>query len=242
MSGSTYRRARAALPFAIAVLVLAGCTAPPAPNDAAGNNDEAAARFVACLQAAGQTAGIIEGGMVALLLPEDSSPDEGESFTSEGSGGDGPSMTSLMMDDRGTWQASDSAAGYPEEGGLRAAWAGCEEEVPEFEQPEPDMSGGDFKEVTSEEAAEASLAFAECARENGFAGFPDPDANGMLNFPAGVTEDGFRALLDACIDEDSDIFPSFSQESTESFDFDWMAVMHEFMEGAGGSFVGGGSN
>jgi hypothetical protein len=123
---------------------------------------------------------------------------------------------------------SSNAGGYPEEGGMREAWAACEAEFPDFEQPEPDLSGAEGITVTMEDQIEASLAFADCARENGYADFADPDEHGQLDFPA-MSEDEFRALLDACADTGLEgVGLPMTQESTERFDFDWMAIMGEY--------------
>jgi len=137
------------------------------------------------------------------------------------------------MDEDGAWMAANSADAYPEEGGMREAWAGCETEIPEFEQPEFDMSQTEGTQISREDVIEASLAFAECARGEGYADFPDPDDNGMLDFPTGMTEDGFRSLLEACVDPDSGFGVPVSQESAESFDFDWITVMQEVTGNAG---------
>jgi hypothetical protein len=149
-------------------------------------------------------------------------------------------MSMMFMDDEGSWLASNAAGGFPEDGGMREAWAACEEEVPDFEQPEPDMSGadGDAHMVTREDAIEAGLAFAACARENGYADFEDPNADGQIAISPDFTEDSFRSLLEACSEVLGGMGIPISQETAEALDFDWMSVMGEFIEGPTGG-VGG---
>ena len=55
-----------------------------------------------------------------------------------------------------------------------------------------------------------------------------------------MSEDEFRTLLDACVDTLEGIGLPMTQESTERFDFDWMAVMEDYF--AGPTSVGGGSS
>jgi hypothetical protein len=228
-----------ALPLLAAALVLSGCSAAPdEPDEDTAANDRAAAKFVACLIDQGQTAKIIEGGMVGMLLPEG---EDGGPGLNSSAGGDAPtSMSMMFQDDEGSWMASDAAGGYPEDGGMREAWTACAEEVPDFEQPAPDMSGGDGEShiVTREDAIEAGLAFAACARENGYADFEDPDAEGQIAISSDFTEDTFRSLLEACSDVLGGMGIPISQETAEALDFDWMSVMSEFIEGPTGG-VGG---
>ena len=230
-----------ALPIAVLAIALAACTAPPAEDDTTAEQEALAAKFVACLTDEGQTAKILDGGMVGLLLPD--GVDEGSGGIAMGDSaekGDSsePTMVMITQDEDGTWQMSSTASGYPEEGGMREAWETCEAEVPDFEQPEPDLSGAEANSVSMEDQLEASLAFADCARENGYADFADPDEYGQLEIPS-VSEDEFRALLDACADTLEGVGLPMTQESIEGFDFDWMAVMQEYFEGI---MVGGGTS
>jgi hypothetical protein len=146
MFDSKARRSLVVMPAVFALFALSACSAPSGGDKGGdGANDAAAARFVSCLTDEGQTAKIIEGGQVGLLMPD--APLDGDMGTlSTGStslsAGEGEEMAMSMIfsDDDGTWLASTAASGYPEDGGQRAAWEKCEEEVPEFEQPEPDIS------------------------------------------------------------------------------------------------------
>lgn len=233
------RRSMAVMPAIVALLAIAACSAAPkeeAPKDAA--NDAAAARFVTCLTTEGQTAKIVAGGQVGLLMP-DSSGDSSVGMLSEATlsaeeGEDMP-MTMFFSDADGTWLASTTASGYPEEGGQRAAWETCEEEVPEFTQPKPDISfeeGSMTQMISPEDMIKAGLAFASCARKNGFTDFADPDTEGMLTLPVGITEDEARMLLEACADSVEDLPPMFTADSIEAAGFDWFALMGEYFDGA----------
>lgn len=235
------RRSLAVMPAVVALLAIAACSAPPkeeAPKDA--GNDAAAARFVTCLTTEGQTAKIVAGGQVGLLMPESSGDasagmlsDSAASF-SAGEGENLP-MTMFYADEEGTWLASTTASGYPEDGGQRAAWEKCEQDVPEFTQPEPDISfedGSMTEMISTEDMIKAGLAFAACARKNGFTDFADPDTEGMLTLPVGITEDEARMLLESCADSVEDLPPMFTPESIEAAGFDWFAVMGEYFDGA----------
>ncbi len=239
MFDSRTRRSLVVMPAVFALFALSACGAPSGDDKAKdGANDAAAARFVTCLTGEGQTAKIIDGGQVGLLMPDVGGEGgmgtlaEGSTSLSVGEGEDMP-MTMVFSDDDGTWLASTAASGYPEEGGQRAAWETCEEEVPEFEQPVPDMAGdgSQTQMISPEEIMESGLAFASCARKNGFTDFADPDTDGMLTLPKGITEDEARTLLEACAETTGDMPPMFTQESIEAADFDWFALMGEFFDG-----------
>jgi hypothetical protein len=235
-----------ALPLVLAALALVGCSAPaPAATNSAAN-DKAAAKFVACLNDQGQTAKILDTGQVGLLQPDVATSDDG-TFTTDGNGddqpsGDTPTMVSMIKDDDGTWLASNTAVGYPDEGGQRDAWAACQAKVPEFTQPAADMGDADVQKVTAEDALKASLAFAKCARDNGFADFADPGKNAQLTFPDGITEDEFRSLFEACASKLDGGVP-ISKESIDGFQFDWMSIVQEYVKGGGQKVaqVGGGN-
>ncbi len=228
------------LPLVAATLALSSCSAAPDPTDtASAANDKAAGKFVACLLDAGQTAKIIDGGMVGILLP--ASEGDGVPGTAQMGGEGGPSSFAVMSQDAdGQWLAAGDSTAYPEDGGMREAWVGCEEQVPEFTQPEPDMSGsdGDSHIVSRDDMIKVALAFAACARDNGYADFEDPDADGMISLTSDFTEDSFRALLEACSDTLDGLGIPISQESAAALDFDWMSVMGEFVDGPAGGGSG----
>lgn len=231
MHAHTMQRGLAAAGLTAMMAVLAGCSllGTPEPENTSAANDAAAAKFVACLTAEGQTAKILEDGIVGLLLPE-GAMDDGPTFNdteTEGAASGLSGTTMVLKDDEGEWQASSSAEGYPEDGGMRDAWAACELEVPEFEQAEPDREG---TATTSAEQMETALAFSECARENGYTDYPDPGENGEMNLPADITEDGFRALLEDCFDPDSVGGFMLTKETIDSLDFDLRTVMEDFFQ------------
>jgi hypothetical protein len=219
-----------------AALALSGCSPSDADPEATDNasNDSAATAFVACLMAEGQSAKILDGGYVGILMSEDI--DLGEPNA-------GGSPVIVVMDDDGEWVAPSDADGLPEDGGLRDAWAACADEVPEFVQPEPTMSGGDPTAPDAEEQMEIALAFAECARESGYPDWPDPDENGAMAFPDGLTEDGFRSVLEDCFDPDSSQGFALSKEVVDSLSFDVVAVIDDYLASIGyepeGGQVGG---
>ena len=248
----TAQRGLAVAGVAVLLTALAGCSLlgeTPEPEDTSAANDAAAARFVACLTAEGQTAKILDDGMVGLMLPDAPGDGPGDQMTAQNDGSGGtegtPNMTAIMTDEEGTWQASTNAEGYPEDNGMRDAWLACEAEVPEFAQPVPDMSASDGDSVSAEEQMEAALAFADCARDSGYADFPDPEDNGAMNLPTDITEDGFRQLLEDCMDPEKPMGLMIDKDTADALDFDLMAVLQDFMEahpeiaGAGGATGGG---
>jgi hypothetical protein len=245
MTSPTWHRAIAVLPLALAALALAGCTAAaPNPNSTASNDAEAA-KFVACLTAQGQTAKILDSGQVGLLLPDGvggAGPGKGPSNSvgsGDGGGSGTPTTIMVMQDGDGSWMAANSAAGYPSEGGMSDAWTACETQIPDFVQPNPKINGADIRTVTKDDIVKASLAFAKCARNNSYADFADPNTDGMLTFPQGMTEDEFRSLLAACNDSLGGVGLPISASSAGSFDFDWMSIVQEF--GGGKNMISGGS-
>jgi hypothetical protein len=234
MSPIPLHRAIAVLPLAMVLGLLAACSGgTTATSDASkAANDKAAERFVACLTDQGQNAKIVQPrgsdqGMVGILQPTDELGDP--SLSSGGSdtrGGDSVQIT-MFHDPDGSWLMGNSANAYPEDGGQRAAWKTCAKKVPDFTQPKANMSGG--TKVTSADVAKATLAFAKCARSTGFPDFADPNSNGQLTLPSGITEDEFRALLTACVGSDASIGIGFTKESSDALDFDWVSIMNEFM-------------
>jgi len=202
-------------------LALAGC-ATPAPSTV--EPDGARGEFMVCLEAAGETVKVVEGGLVAVLLPEE--PDSGDVSPPDEFGG---GWVTLTTDAEGAWQASHSAEGFSENGTIRAAYALCEDQVPAFEQPDPEALMDEDSGAVAERV-EASLAFAECARENGFADFADPTTNGSLNFPVTISEDQFRTVVEACVDAVGEVGLHLAGDIGE-VDFDWMSVLDEMRLG-----------
>jgi hypothetical protein len=220
------------------------CTVPseqvPPPS---ADQGAAAARFVACLTEQGQTAKILDQGMVGLLLLPGSADNEGDSGGTLGGSSGGSGVTVVVRDSEGEWQASTRAESYPDENGMRTAWQTCESQVPEFTQPEPTPAGGPVDSAGSESRTAAVLAFAECARDNGYADFPDPDPLGGLMVPPDMTEDGFRMLLETCFDPEGPRGFMIQQATAEALTFDIMQVLNDFFQahpefGSGGPSVG----
>ncbi|MDF1477839.1 hypothetical protein PYV02_01930 [Leifsonia sp. H3M29-4] len=244
---SIYQRPLLTL-LALGALALAGCTAPPHTQDGSddGANDAAASRFVACLEGHGQIAKIVPSGMVGVLMPEGTGPDGSLSAEGGTSGTLGEPLTvvSVFVDEEGQWMAASDADAYPEEGGMREAWAACVSEVPEFQQPRPSMTNPDAEanRISQEEQVDASLAFAACARENGYADFADPSGGGVITLPRGISEDEFRSLLEACSEVLGGLGLPLERETVESLDFDVFAVMSEYITGSiqSGTSVSGG--
>ena len=81
---------------------------------------------------------------------------------------------------------------------------------------------------------DASLAFAACARKSGVTDFPDPNADGVLGFPAGTTATTFRTVLDACYPTLTAAGAQLAIDST-NLDFDWQPIVQEAMGGAPGA-------
>jgi len=230
----TVKRSLALAGAAALFTTLAGCSllgASPEPTDTSAANDALAAKFVACLTEQGQTAKIMEGGMVAVLLPGEFADDGPGELSTSSDGGDGNTngMVAIMQDDDGQWMAATDAEAFPEDDGIRDAWVACQDEVPDFEQPEPPMNGGGDT-VTAEDQVEAALDFAQCARDNGYADFPDPGDHGEMNLPTDISEDGFRQLLEDCFDPEKPMGLMIDKETADALDFDLMSVMQDFME------------
>ncbi len=226
-----------AAPLATVVLVaglLAGCStggqsgnASPDPAAALA----AAPKFVSCLNTAGQNARIGKSGMVEVHQP-DSTRNDSTTPPAPGDlpkmGGGGTGMVSTGPD--GTWLAGSTADAYPTDGGMRAAWTGCEKKVPDFKQPEPKLpNGGQMPDHGA--IVKASLAFAKCARGQGYADFADPGQDGSLVFPSGMTEDQFRSLLTACYDKKTTMPVLVSAQSSASFTFDWQTIVMQITGG-----------
>lgn len=233
MRNSITYRSLAVATVMVAVAALTSCAGAPAAStskEGGGGADAAAAtRFVTCLEEEGQRAKLLDGGLVGVLMPEGSTPGEGMTFTGDDTSG----SFGYASDEEGTWLAAPTAAAYPEEGGRREAWATCEGTVPEFSQPEPKTPGGEGLDFDLDAIKAQSLEFATCARDNGFDDFADPDADGFLSLPNGISEDEARTLIEACTDPEENPFPPlFDPDSTEGLDFDLSAVIAEFFPNA----------
>lgn len=236
----TGRRSLAVVPVILAGLMLAACSSPSAEKSLApdaGANDAAAAQFVSCLTDQDQTAKLLIDGSVGILQPE--AGDQGGQMALGGGSGQGSAV--IIQDGDDSWLVGSSADAYPEEGGARAAWKTCAKKVPDFTQKKVEMGGdkGSTQKLgmTSDDLKKAGLDFARCARENGYADFADPDAEGQIELPDGITEDEADALLKACAGKSDDaIAPALSQESMNALGFDWAELAAKYY--AGGITVG----
>jgi len=195
-------------------LALTGCTSiAEAPNDSAEKS--AAASFLACLTAANVEARINDSGQVLVAVPPQSIND-GAISEYQGSVGFGD-------DEEGSsWVAAEDASYFAFTPDIQDAYAGCESEHPDFTQPllGPEES---TEQSSDPEQAAVSLAFTQCARENGFTDFADPlpQMGGIIVIPQGFTEDEFRTLATACYD--SPLNFAFDGNGEGSFDL-WMLL------------------
>jgi len=237
MMKSKIRAMAMVLPAALLAVGLVACSGSAAPRKV----DEAAqaanvAKFVECLNNAGQTAKVLDSGQVGVKLVEGA----GGGQTSAGDG-----AVTLTSGPDGSWMAAQSAKGYPKEGGTRAAWTDCQTKIPDFTQPKPTKVPGEvtssakLSSVSAEDVSKASLAFAKCARQNNYADFADPNDRGELTFPAGLTEDQFRSLITACKSHVTEIGLPIAKKSTDAFTFDWAAVMTDVFGTAPTTIIGG---
>ncbi|WP_022916677.1 hypothetical protein [Ruania albidiflava] len=207
----------------VGVLALAGCSDGPsnAPDpDEAGS--DAAAVFLACLTAADVEAGLNTDDQVLVKLPAE--PGDGAEISS---GADDDGLLGMELDEAGhLWAVAADSTYFVDVPEIQDAYATCEQEHPEFTQPHPDPGNDPEHQDLSAEQQAAALAFARCARENGFPQIADPegDMGGAIMIPDGFSESDFRALAEACYDPGS----SFAVgTSTEDLGFDPWAILEE---------------
>lgn len=104
---------------------------------------------------------------------------------------------------------------------LHASYAACEAQHPEFSQPES-LPPGEITNPIPEgpELDAATLAFAQCARAEGFTGVADPQGPwGGVGIPSSIAESEMRAMLAACIDPDTQILIDW-QDGEPDFNVD----------------------
>lgn len=206
-------------------LALSGCTSttsPEEPDPTAQGSDEASA-FLACLTAADVEAKINASHQVLVKIP--SQPGSGEVISSDSGSGDG--LLGMESDDAGnTWVAVTSADYFVDSPEVQDAYAACEAKHPDFEQAQFDPSDNPAFQEDAAKQEEDALAFAQCAREQGYSQIADPDfssLNGVL-IPSGFTEQEFRALVDACWDPAS----NFGFGSNGDLTFEPWTILEEF--------------
>jgi hypothetical protein len=227
------RRQRASLGAgALVALALAGCTSAPeteAERDAAPSS---AARFIACLETAGVDAQLSDEGYV-LVKVASQTPADGTTFSADSSGGGEGALLHQGDSDGDSWVAVQSSTYFVDDPDLEDAYAGCEADHPDFAQPEYDPEDDPAVQQQLAAQLEAGLAFARCARDDGYAWVADPDpGTASLSLPVDLTEDEFRAVLTACLDGEA---PGLAWSlPSAGLDFDWKAVLDESTGGAGG--------
>ncbi|MBK7820428.1 MAG: hypothetical protein IPJ61_04975 [Tessaracoccus sp.] len=219
--------------LALAAVALAGCGGAPTPapsslTSAKGADD--AATFLACLTSSGVEARINDSGQVLVKVPtEGTAGKQGLHEISSESGGEG--LLGMEGDDAGnTWVAAAKATAFAD-ADTQDAYAACEKRHPGFVQPPFDPNTDPaHKEMLAEQEKQA-LAFAQCARTNGFPQIADPDFSKMSGvlLPEDMTEDEFRELLKACWDPKSNL--SFGTSADAPFE-PWR-VMDELATEAG---------
>ncbi len=187
--------APAALAIAAAALsVLTGCTSPGAHNSANDAQMPAgSSRFVECLKQEGVKAKLNESGQVLVRVQP--AGVEGGLTTGEGAG-----VLMQMSDQEGDWIAPINAAAFANDPDVQHAYETCESKYPDFTQPEFDPNDNPEMRANMQEMEERALAFAECARGEGFPGIADPDnrAPGSVLIPSDTDPDDLRMILDAC--------------------------------------------
>ncbi len=221
----TQTRFAALAGFTVAgTLAFTACTSdtmiPKEPVSADPDTDVAGS-FLACLDSSGVEAKINSSGQVLVKAPAGSAEDGVISST------DG--ALAIEGDDEGnTWVVPVDATYFAQAPDIQAAYAACEEQYPNFEQPQFDSSDDPVFEQETAEQEEAALAFAQCARSNGYSNIEDPDFSraNALQIPGDLTEDNFRALLDECWDRGAPVF-NFAQPVDAPFEA-W-AVLEEFL-------------
>ena len=215
----------------VALLITAGCHTT-LPTEAPEETEAAtSAAFLACLTAAGVEARLGDQGHV--LVRQAGAPSMGADGTIEQSAGAG-SGDALLIEGDGEgnqWVAAASSEYFADDPELQEAYAGCESSHPDFSQPAYDPANDPEVQEYLAEQAEAGLAFAQCARDEGFAWVADPDpaTGGAVSLPADLTEAEFRALLEACWDP-AMAGLAWSLPSSE-LSFDWQAVLEEYVSG-----------
>ncbi len=183
-------------------LALTACSSAPTAPESTDDASDAAGAFLACLTAAGVEAKINDNGMVLVKLPPQPS-DSGEMSI----GSDDGRALIIEGDSAGnSWVAAADASYFTDDPDTQDAYRACEAQHPAFAQPQYDPADDPRFQADIAKQEEAALAFAQCARANGYAQIADPDpqtAPGAIMIPDDFTEADFRALAEACYDPNS---------------------------------------
>lgn len=204
-------------------VILTGCTGnsdtPLAEPSANSQDSDAAASFLACLTSSDVEAKINNGGQVLVKLPPQLG---GESGISSGDG-----VMAMEGDEAGNlWVAATESSYFVDTPDIQDAYAACEKKHPDFTQPLVNPLDDPAMTQEFEQQEEDALAFAQCARANGFPQIADPDfetMNGIL-LPDDFTEADFRSLIETCWDPASTF--AFGTSTTATFE-PWM-ILEEF--------------
>ena len=205
-----------------AALALTGCSAGDAP-DAGGDEKDATAAFLACLTSAGMVAKVGDQGMVLVKDAKSSANDSMLTYS-----GDSTAIMTVTDDSGAIWVAPANADYFADDPAAKDTYSSCEKKHASFAQPQFDPNkSGPNREWTARQA-ELALAFAQCARTNGFTQIADPapaEAGSVaaIVIPDGFTETEFRALIDACWEPEN----SFVIGAGEKLDFSPWAVLEE---------------
>ncbi|MFT4029409.1 MAG: hypothetical protein QM675_05995 [Protaetiibacter sp.] len=201
-------------------LALAGCSAD---HEEGSGSQTTASQFVACLTAAGVEAKVGDTGHV---LVKTGSGDG--SISSDSSGSGEGSLLTMGDSDGSVWNAPASSAYFADDPDTQDAYAACEQEFPDFTQPEYDPQDDPALQEYLAQQAEDGLTFARCARDSGFAWVADPageaGTTAGIALPADLTEEEFRALLEACFEPTMSLAWLIEGE----LGFDLSAVLEEF--------------
>lgn len=209
---------------AVGALALSGCTSSsttldePAPET---QGTDTTASFLACLTSAGVDAKINSSDQV--LVKATGGTAAGGVITSE------EGALGMEADDQGnSWVVPADASYFSDDPDTQDAYATCEQQYPDFEQPQFDSSNDPAFHEDGREQEEAALVFAQCARTNGYSQIQDPDFSraNALQLPGDLTEADFRDLLGECWDRDTPVF-NFGQPIDAPFEA-W-AVLEEFL-------------
>ncbi len=206
-------------------LALSGCTSttnPEEPDPTTQGSDEASA-FLACLTAADVEAKINASGQVLVKVPGE--PGGGGVISSDSGSGEG--LLGMEGDDAGnTWVAVASANYFADNPDVQDAYAACEKKHPEFEQAQFNPSNDPTFQQDQKEQEEAALAFAQCARTNGFTQIadPSPEFGRGIMIPDSFTEQDFRALAEACYEPNS----AFGFAHSDDLGFEPWTILEEF--------------
>ena len=140
--------------------------------------------------------------MVALLLSDDAAPDgDGRGDSRPVTAATAPrGMVAIRRTTRASGGSTTMPTAYPEDNGMRDAWAACE--------------AGDSRVRAARAATSAATTprtrrgpdGGGCSRSPSAPGTTDtrtspiPRTTASMNLPADITEDGFRQLLEDCFD------------------------------------------